>query len=72
MKWWPPRKLNLPKVENGGVKHSAEVLRESEQKLRDAVRDRNEVKKVSQETTRLKVNDLFAEALEQAMRRSHG
>jgi hypothetical protein len=69
MRWPFQKKLDVPKIKKNGQSHSEEARRESEQKLRDAVMDRLEVRKVSRETAKL---DKFAEAVERSMRRSHG
>lgn len=68
--WWRPKRIQKPKIElpipMQEENHSHEVLKQSEQKLKEALRTKKEVNQV------LKVNDQFAEALQQAMRRSHG
>lgn len=70
--WWRPKKLKLPKskielpIPVQEENHSREVLKQSEQKLKEALKTKKEVSQV------LKINDQFAEALQRAMRRSHG
>lgn len=63
--WWRKRKIEAPRnvvTEN----HSERVLKQSEKKLEDALKTKKEV------TQLIKANDQFAEALQRAMRRSHG
>lgn len=69
---WPFKKLDIPNVVKNGQSNSEEALRESEQKLRDAVRAQQEVRKVSSKSKELARLDNFAIALERAMRRSNG
>lgn len=65
---WPFKKLEPPPEPWNGVGQlrAEAARRNSEQKLRDAVRSKNEVNK---EVDRV---DNFALALERAMRRNHG
>lgn len=69
--WWrkkrvkSPSEIQMPKSQPTS-NHSAEAARQSEKKLKDAIRTKKEVSQV------LKINDQFAEALQRAMRRSHG
>lgn len=78
MRWWSNKrkndrqKLRPPQPEKNGERKSEEVLRKSEEKLKEAMRDRVEVKKVTEKSKRLQVNDKLAEALYQAMRRQNG
>ena len=69
--WWrkkkvkAPNEIAMPKPQPTN-NHSAEAAKQSEKKLKDAIRTKKEVSQV------LRVNDQFAEALQRAMRRSHG
>lgn len=65
-----PKKFNIPKADSNGQTKAEEVVQESKKKLQDTIKTRKEIEKVSARTTNL--TDRFAEALEQAMRRSHG
>lgn len=71
-RWWrmqrieaPSQKIELPKRRSIG-NNSDEVLRQSKQKLTDALNTKKEVNQV------VRASDQFADALQRAMRRSHG
>lgn len=69
--WWrkrrlnPPGKINMPSRERMS-NHSADKVKESEQKLKDAISTKKEVSQL------IKVNDRFAESLMRSMRRTDG
>ena len=71
-RWWrtnrikaPSQNIELPK-HVGDQNHSYKVLKESKKKLNDAIKTKKEVTQV------VRASDQFAEALQRAMRRSHG
>lgn len=71
-RWWrahrieaPSQKIELPKRRSIG-NNSDEVLKQSKQKLTDALNTKKEVNQV------VRASDQFADALQRAMRRSHG
>lgn len=70
--WWRTRRIQVPvrpvemPTQQDPSNHSSTVVEQSRQKLDDALKTKKEV------TQLLKVNDQFAEALQRAMRRSHG
>lgn len=70
--WWrrrgelyPPHKIELPEHEKPG-NHSAEMVKQSKQKLNEALKTKKEVSQL------IRASDDFAEALQRSMRRSHG
>lgn len=71
-RWWRADKVTAPiqRIEipnhTGDCNQSDQVLKESKQKLTDAIKTKKEVTQV------VKASDHFAEALQRAMRRSHG
>lgn len=73
MTWWLPKRFRPPGLKKNGEKESAKRVQESSDKLNKAIKDSNEVQRVSAKSKELAAGDEFSKALNRAMRRAqHG
>ncbi len=72
MSWFRRKRIDLPSVGTADGERSEAAVRESQEKLDEARKQRDEVIKLARKSKEMsRKSDFFAEALERAMRRTN-